>query len=118
MKFHFSLSGYFNSNNYEVTYKAGTLVCIRSEFGHSPVAELVIPVAQSEAWEALVQHLVNSKWERQYESDYLDGTQWELKANISGHKINTYSNNVFPPHYEELLRLLNQITCPAGMEIE
>jgi hypothetical protein len=118
MKFKFSLSGYFRNKSYQVTYKAGALIC--NEYQHVPFPEqdMAIPVADNEDWRILQQFLTTSQWKRNYHSLTLDGTEWELEAQVSGKKIRSYGNNVFPPNFEKLIRLLNKITIPAGLKID
>ena len=118
MKFVFSLSGYFRDNSYQVTYKAGALICNQYQQMPFPELDIAIPVTENEDWRILQQFLTTSQWKRNYHSLTLDGTQWELQAEINGRKIRSYGNNVFPPIFGELVRLLNKITIPAGLEID
>lgn len=121
MRFHFSLTGYTLDQEYQVTYADG---CLRwrqyrwePEFGE----DKNIPVGGKAEWEKLLRFLETSRWERKYQDSgnlVLDGVGWELRVEVKGRKIRSGGYHVFPPNYEELVRLLNAIALPAGLRIE
>ena len=78
-----------------------------------------IPVEKwNELTDRLYRKLYLNEWKRTFESNTLDGEQWELDIKLTGgRKRRYYGNNEYPPYWRELLSALRPFFKEAGVKL-
>ena len=72
----------------------------------------------NELTDRLYRKLYLNEWKRTFESNTLDGEQWELDIKLTGgRKRHYYGNNEYPPYWRELLSALRPFFKEAGVKI-
>lgn len=117
MNFDFYLGGYGRDNSYQLILERNELRISIYQGIPLPEHDKVISVENNKDWEQLVKFLESCKWNRRYDSDILDGTQWELKAKGKGINMKSYGSNAYPAGFNEFLVLLNRVVKEVGVEI-
>ncbi|GAB3533056.1 hypothetical protein GCM10027443_17770 [Pontibacter brevis] len=117
MTFDLYLGGYGRDHSYRIILQNESLII--SDYISIPMPEhsKVVSVNKNKDWGRLVEFLKHCGWKRRYDSDILDGTQWELKAKGDGIKTNSYGSNAYPEEFDEFLVLLNRVISVVGIEI-
>ncbi len=96
-RLHFSIGSFFSGYD-EVDLDRGRLLC-RSAEGPCPISEpqIVQPTANQwlQFWQE-VDRIGVWKWLPKYESDVLDGCQWELELEHEGRRVQCYGSNCYP----------------------
>lgn len=54
--------------------------------------------------------LSECEWDRHYNAAIVDGTQWRIKVVSEDISINAEGSNSYPPDFNKILSLLNDIT--------
>jgi len=68
-----------------------------------------------EIWKK-IEHCYIEDWKRNYDSDTVDGTQWDLDVlTDSGVLIKSFGSNVYPVYYKRLCNILSKV---IGEKIE
>jgi hypothetical protein len=117
MKFEFSIGGY-SGPSLHVKLDGNYLLC-------STIAEIEqfnieqrISIHENEKWGQLLQFLSTRNWKGEYiNHDILDGTSWELMVETNAFNIDCCGSNAYPKGFKKFLKLLNNITSEAGMEV-
>lgn len=86
MKFDFYIGGYFHNHSYRLILNGDKLSISDYVGWPSPEHDKVIFVQDNKDWQHLVEFMKGCDWKKCYNSDILDGTQWELKARGGGHQ--------------------------------
>lgn len=115
MVFNFYIGGY-GRDSYRFTLDNARLRC--SEYYGIPTDDYkVISVEGNKNWENLLDFLKGCGWKRRYDSDILDGTQWELKVKALGIHINSYGSNAFPDDFDKFIALLNKVLSEEEIQL-
>jgi hypothetical protein len=112
MEFQFFIGGY-NSGHFEVVLKNGELHFFVSNYPiriEEQEPTHIIPIEGYIAWQNLINYLDGLNWKRKYETDIMDGTQWELTFESEFKKMKCYGSNAFPTEFENFVKLLRKIT--------
>lgn len=117
MTFDFYLGGYGRDHSYRIILKNDSLII--SDYIGIPMPEhdKTFSVVKNEDWDKVVEFLTRCDWKRRYDSDILDGTQWELKVKSDGVNINSYGSNAYPEDFDDFLLLLNSVISEVGIKI-
>ena len=117
MTFDFYLGGYARDHSYRLVLTNSSLSI--SDFVGIPITEhdKVVSVDKSVDWNNLVVFLKVCNWKRRYDSNVLDGTQWELRVKGESISIESYGSNAYPDDFDEFLMLLNRVISEVGMKI-
>jgi len=117
MTFDFFIDGYFHDHNYRLVLNDDILSI--SDYAAIPVPEhdKKISIYSNQDWEILLEFLKQCKWKRRYESEILDGTQWNLKIMGNGVRINSYGSNAYPEDFKDFLTLLNKVMKEVGVNV-
>lgn len=118
MKFDFYLGGYGRDHSYRILLKNNNLFI--SGYIGIPIPEhdKSVSIDKNEDWDRLVEFLPCCEWKRRYDSEILDGTQWELKIKGEGINIKSYGSNAYPEDFDQFMILLNKIIDPTGIVIK
>jgi|GEM_PF-3395423 len=109
MEFSFKIGG-FLGDNYKLVLEDDGLFYSEGMYSIEPAA--IIDIKENKDWPMLVDFLTVCKWEEAYDSDILDGTQWNLKFRNGEKKIECYGSNNYPADFKELVGLINKIIHP------
>ncbi|MBK9480364.1 MAG: hypothetical protein IPN99_16250 [Bacteroidetes bacterium] len=112
MRFQFFIGGY-SSGHFEVVLKNDELCFFVSDYPMQIERQeptQIISIKGDIEWQNLMKFIADIKWKRKYESDILDGTQWELTFKNETKKMNCYGNNAFPADFDNFITLLKKIT--------
>lgn len=112
MTFQFFIGGY-NSGHFEVVLKNDELYFYVSDYPMQIERQeptQIISIKGDIEWQKLIKYIDDIKWKRKYESNILDGTQWELTFKNETKKMNCYGNNAFPADFDNFTTLLKKIT--------
>ncbi|RDV11835.1 hypothetical protein DXT99_23920 [Pontibacter diazotrophicus] len=95
----------------------GTLTI--SEYQGIPIPghDKVLAVDDIIDWQLLLEFLKACNWKRRYDSNILDGTQWELTVSGKGISVRSYGSNAYPENFDMFLMLLNKVTGVVGVRI-
>jgi hypothetical protein len=116
MTFEFYLGGY-GRDSFRIELTNDSLSC--SEYYGIPTEDAkVIPVFNNKHWEKLLSFLRTCNWKKVYDSNILDGTQWELKVKTNDIRINSYGSNAYPENFNLFLLLLNDVLKEAQIHIQ
>ena len=117
MTIDFYIGGYFHDHSYRLVLNNTSLSI--SDYVGIPIPEhdKVVYVDNNVDWNNLVVFLKGCNWKRRYDSEVLDGTQWEMKAQGEGVKVNAYGSNAYPENFDEFLMLLNRVISEVGVKI-
>jgi hypothetical protein len=88
MIFQFFIGGY-NSGHFEVVLKYDELHFFVSNYPMQIECQeptQIISIKSDISWQNLMKYVAEINWKRKYESDILDGTQWELTFNTKPKK--------------------------------
>ena len=111
MSFHFSIGGFF-SGQFEDVLKSDELHFFVSDFSfpteHQDPTQIVSIKGDMDS-NNLLKYLVDLKWKRKYDSDCLDGIQWELTFKNENKKMKCYGSNAFPSDFGDFTTLLKKI---------
>ena len=117
MTFDFYLGGYGRDHSYRLVLN-NTSLSISDYLGiFIPELDKVVSVDDNLDWNNLIEFLKSCSWKRRYDSDVMDGTQWELKANGNSIRINSYGSNAYPDNFDEFLMLLNRVLGVVSVKI-
>ena len=112
MTFQFFIGGYF-SGHFEVVLKNDELNFFVSDFPmrieHEEPTHIV-SIKGDIDWQNLIKYIADLKWKRKYETEILDGIQWELTFKNGNKKMNCYGSNAFPSDFGNLTTLIKNIT--------
>jgi hypothetical protein len=117
MTFSFFLGGYFHDHSYRLVLRDDVLLI--SDYIGLPIPEheKTVSVMENNDWEQLLNFLDNCRWKKRYDSEILDGTQWELKAKGKSFNINSSGSNAYPENFNVFLELLNKVINPTGISL-
>ena len=113
MEFQFFIGGY-NSGHFEVVLKNCELHFSVSDYPiriEQQEPTHIIPIEGDIAWQNLVKYIDGLIWRRKYETDIMDGTQWELTFKSESKKMKCYGSNAFPTEFDNFVKLLRKITA-------
>ncbi|WP_299818067.1 hypothetical protein [uncultured Pontibacter sp.] len=116
MTFNFYIGGY-GRDSHRFTLDNSRLRC-SEYYGIPSDHDKIISVAENEDWGKLLNFLKGCDWKRRYDSDILDGTQWELKVKAPRIHINSYGSNAYPENFGEFLVLLNRVLGETGLQVK
>lgn len=112
MSFHFSIGGFF-CGQFEVVLKDDELHFFVSDYSfpmeYQEPTQIVSIKGDTDS-QNLLKYLVDLKWKRTYDSDCLDGIQWELTFKNENKKMKCYGSNAFPSDFEKFIELIKKIT--------
>ncbi|SIR32488.1 hypothetical protein [Pontibacter lucknowensis] len=117
MVFEFYLGGYGRDNNFNIILRDKNLYI--STYHSIPLPEhfKLIQTDCDNDWLYLISYLKSCRWNKRYDSEILDGTQWELKVKGNGININSYGSNSYPQEFDEFLGILNRLIKSTGYSI-
>jgi hypothetical protein len=111
----FYIGGFFR-NSFDLGLTGQQLTCY--EYDNALFKEtqepLVVNIKHNVLWLKLIEHLKQCKWQKTYNSDVLDGTQWNLKFRSDDFSIDAQGSNKYPTGFKTMLKMLNKIT---GMDM-
>ncbi|WP_439880726.1 hypothetical protein ACSX1A_16405 [Pontibacter sp. MBLB2868] len=116
MTLNFYIGGY-GRDSYRLTLHDNELRC-SEYYGILLEHDKIVPIEGNKNWDQLMSFLKSCDWKRRYDSDILDGTQWELKLKAPGVNINSYGSNAYPDNFDELMILLNRLLSETGIQLE
>ena len=111
----FSVGGYFEGFTTIIISKTqkGALVRVEKTFSEelSPKEYQI----SRRKWQGILNKLYYriylNEWKKRYDSDILDGTQWELEISMTNRRTRFYSgNNNYPPYWKELCKIFGQFS--------
>jgi len=112
MMFQFYIGGFF-SGHFEVVLKNDKLNFFVSDYPMRIEHEKpthIVSIKGDIDWQILIKFIADLKWKREYETEILDGIQWELTFKNGNKKLNCYGSNEFPSHFGNLTTLIKKIT--------
>ncbi len=105
---HFSDGGFFDGY-YDLTIKkdGGNIIMEAvAPFEQNRVSRALQPEEWTRIVDTMYDKLYLHEWKKRFDSDALDGEQWELELGLIGNRRRTYyGSNAFPPYWKELKRL-------------
>lgn len=115
MIFDFYIGGFF-SESFQLRLKGEDLLCYQYyHFFDKENPTKKVQVKDNALWNELIDYLSRCKWKGRYEAGILDGRQWTLKVVSDTVKLNLYGSNAYPPDFNKILSLLNDI---SGLDME
>ena len=94
---HFKIKGYLRECH-AVEFRGGTLLRRQSESPfHEPVETKITP--EPRQWEAFLKAVEKAgvwNWQKEYQTEVCDGTQWSLKLKIGDRSIDCHGSNGYP----------------------
>lgn len=117
MKFEFSIGGYSGSS-FDIKLDGTDMWCTEIEQVKIFNNDIRISILENDKWQQLLQFLSTRNWKGEYiNHDILDGTSWELMVETNAFDIDCCGSNAYPKGFKKFLKLLNNITSEAGMEV-
>lgn len=120
MTFQFFIGGYF-SGHFEVVLNNDELHFFVSDFPmriEQEEATHIVSIKEDIDWQNLAKYVADLKWKRKYETEFLDGIQWELTFKNEIKKMNCYGSNAFPTDFDNLTTLIKKITTKHNIPDE
>ena len=120
MKFRFFIGGYFSSH-FEIFLKKDNLLIFDYECpfnidDQKPTHS--ISINDNIPWQNLVNYIEGLKWQRNYNSDALDGIQWELTFENQNKKMKCFGNNAYPTEFDNFTSYLKKIIANYNISDE
>ena len=106
MKFRFYIGGFFGISH-EVRYEGDGIYYTSSESDCISPVICITDLANNDHWLSLLKFCDTIVWQKRYDSEALDGTQWEFIYSSDSNKVRSSGNNAFPRDFPRFLKKIN-----------
>ena len=93
----FSIGGFFRESHELVSVTTQIRYTFNPHPGVWPEPQILTP--EPDHWKAFWRDIEAAgvwRWQKRYDSEVLDGTQWELRLRHAGRSVHCYGSNAYP----------------------